>query len=244
MKPLKVSKRIKSKNRYVGTYAFEMELLRKFEPMEEVEEELAATVGAGHHESLHKDGQTQVTSGENKESEQDGLPPLRFGTSTDPLPSNWKSVRYESLISFYTGNMAYMTADGNFFPAALPHDGYMDLSCIGGDVSRMESLKTIAAVQNNKVFDLERVSYRKVVGYRIIPRQAVGGGRGGGGDGTGEGMGKGERKGEEEGYISIDGERIPFEPFQAEVHRGLGRVLTKGGKLFEAPGVVPRGSMS
>jgi sphingosine kinase len=58
------------------------------------------------------------------------------------------------------------------------------------------------------------VTYRKVSAYRIIPRD------------------------QPKGVISIDGEGIPFEPFQLEVHRGLGRVLTKNGR-FEGPG--PRG---
>lgn len=59
------------------------------------------------------------------------------------------------------------------------------------------------------------MSYRKVLGYRIVPHK---------------------RPGVVEEYISIDGERIPFEPFQAEVHAGLGTVLAKG-HLYEAPGV-------
>lgn len=61
-----------------------------------------------------------------------------------------------------------------------------------------------------------KVVYRKVLGYRIIPHDH-------------------HKKG---GYISIDGESIPFEPFQAEVHSGLGTVLVKGDKNFyHAPGV-------
>jgi sphingosine kinase len=60
-----------------------------------------------------------------------------------------------------------------------------------------------------------QVSYRKVLGYRIIPHK---------------------REGVEEEYISVDGERIPFGPFQAEVHGGLGTVLARG-PLYEAPGV-------
>lgn len=56
------------------------------------------------------------------------------------------------------------------------------------------------------------VWYRKVHAFRFIPRN------------------------QEDGYISIDGERVPFVPFQAEVHRGLGTVLSKNGHFYEAPG--------
>ena len=108
--------------------------------------------------------------------------------------------------------MAYMAADTNFFSPALPNDGYMDLVCINGDISRFSALQMMMAVDNGKFFDMPLVSYRKVLGYRIIP------------------------KSQGDGYISVDGERVPFEPFQAEVHRGLGTVLSKTGHMYEAPG--------
>jgi len=59
------------------------------------------------------------------------------------------------------------------------------------------------------------VSYRKILGYRIIPHK---------------------RPGVAEEYISIDGERILFEPFQAEVIKGLGTVLARA-EQYLAPGV-------
>jgi len=108
--------------------------------------------------------------------------------------------------------MAIMTADSNFFPAALPNDGYMDLVCINNDISRLTSIQMMMGVENNTFFDMPGVWYRKVLGYRIIP------------------------KNQKDGYISIDGERVPFQPFQAEVHRGLGTVLSKSGHLYEVPG--------
>ena len=108
--------------------------------------------------------------------------------------------------------MAYMAADAIFFSAALPNDGYMDLICIDGDISRLSSLKMMTSLENGKLFDMPLVYYRKILGYRIIPKNQA------------------------DGYISIDGERVPFLPFQAEVHKGLGTVLTKSGHIYEAPG--------
>ncbi len=35
---------------------------------------------------------------------------------------------------------------------------------------------------------------------------------------------------EEDGNLSIDGERFPFEEYYAEVHRGLGTVLSMSGR--------------
>ncbi|KAH8593380.1 ATP-NAD kinase-like domain-containing protein [Bisporella sp. PMI_857] len=151
-------------------------------------------------------------------SNDDGLPPLRYGTVNDKLPEGWELISYNKLGNFYCGNtslirsqMAYMAADANFFPAALPNDGYMDLVTIDADISRVTQLQMMFGVENGKFFDMPLVHYRKVLGYRIIPKNQV------------------------DGYISIDGERVPFMPFQAEVHKGLGTVLSKSGQ-YEAPG--------
>lgn len=106
-----------------------------------------------------------------------------------------------------------MATDANFFSSALPNDGYMDLICVDGDISRLASIRMLTAVENNKLFDMPLVNYRKISAYRIIPKS----------------------KG---GCISIDGERVPFQPFQVEIHRGLGTTLSKTGRIYEAPGPV------
>jgi sphingosine kinase len=142
-----------------------------------------------------------------------GLPELQYGTINDPLPESWELVAHDHLGNFYAGNLAYMSPDANFFPAALPSDGCMDLVRIRADLPRRTSVATLLAVADNKFFDLPHVDYQKVSAYRIIP------------------------KNQRDGYISVDGERIPFEPYQAEVHKGLGTVLSKSGHMFEARGV-------
>ena len=142
-----------------------------------------------------------------------GLPELRYGSVNDDLPSDWTLVSYEKLGNFYCGNMAYMAASSPFFSATLPHDGFVDLVTIDGDISRSAAIKMLLAVEKNRFFDMPLVTYRKISGYRIIPR------------------------GQKDGYISIDGERVPFASFQAEVHHGLGTVLSRSGHLYEAEGV-------
>lgn len=141
----------------------------------------------------------------------EGLPPLKYGTVNDKLPEGWENVSYDKMGNFYCGNMAYMAPDANFFSAACVNDGLMDLVCIDGDVSPFTSINLLLSVENGNFFDNPLVSYRKIKAFRITPRD------------------------QKDGYISIDGERVPFEPFQAEVHRGLGTVISKSGD-FEAPG--------
>ncbi|KAL8832089.1 MAG: hypothetical protein Q9170_005026 [Blastenia crenularia] len=156
-----------------------------------------------------------VSSEENEDDQREpGLPSLQFGTINDELPKDWTLRPYNKLGNFYSGNMALMAPDTNFFPATLPNDGCMDLVMVDGDISRMAAIQSILAVETGKFFDMPHVDYQKISGYRIIPRN------------------------QKDGYISIDGERMPFEPFQAEVHRGLGTVLSKSGHVYEAPSVV------
>lgn len=142
-----------------------------------------------------------------------GLPPLRFGTIADDLPLDWNLISYDRLGNFYCGNMVYVAAKSPFFAATLPHDGLMDLVTVDGDISRTAAIKLLLAVEKNKLFDMPLVNYQKILGYRIIPR------------------------GSKDGYISIDGERVPFAPFQAEVHHGLGTVLSRNGHSYEAEGL-------
>jgi sphingosine kinase len=144
-------------------------------------------------------------------TDDEGLPPLKFGTVNDPIPSSWTLEPYPNLGNFYAGNMAWMAADTQFFPAAMPNDGCIDLVTIDGDIPRMTSIKLLLEVENGKHFDQEVVRYRKVSGFRLVPRQP-------------------------NGYISIDGERVPFEGFQAEVHKSLGCTLSRSGKGYEASG--------
>ncbi|KAF1981217.1 sphingosine kinase [Aulographum hederae CBS 113979] len=146
-----------------------------------------------------------------------GLPKLKYGTVNDELPTDWKMIPHDKLGNFYCGNMAFMAPDTNFFAAALPSDGCMDLVTIDGDIPRLTALKLLMAVgsgNQESLFDMSCVNYRKVSGFRIVPKQKGG------------------------GYISIDGEKMPFEPFQAEVHRALGTVLSKTGRVYEADGVA------
>lgn len=142
-----------------------------------------------------------------------GLPPLQYGTINDPLPASWELIPHDHLGNFYAGNLAYMSPDANFFPASLPSDGCLDLVRIRGDIPRLTAIKMLLAVENHTFFDMPGVDYQKIEAYRIIPKH------------------------QNAGYISIDGERVPFDAFQVEVHRGLGTVLSKSGHLCEARGV-------
>lgn len=180
-----------------------------------------------------------------------GLPPLEYGTINDPLPNGggWSPLtHYHNLGNFYCGNMNIMSAGAPFFPASLPSDGLCDLVTIDGDVGRLTSLDLLLSVEKNNFFDKEVVRVRKVKAVRVIPKfgrhvqqsenQSRQGRLGQIMDRLGV-AGEGRNANRDGGYFSVDGEKLPFEPFQLECHRGLGTVLSRHGGVYEADG--PKG---
>lgn len=143
------------------------------------------------------------------------LPKGHYGTVNDPIPNDWLTTDMPDLGNFFCGNMAYMSPDLPFFPVALPNDGMMDLVDIEGTVSRITAVKLMLSVETGAHFDQKDVHYQKVKAYRISPRL---------------------RPGQKQGFISIDGERVDFAPFQAEVLPGLGTVLSTAGNVFHCTG--------
>ena len=142
----------------------------------------------------------------------EGLPPLQYGSPSDPLPSGFITIEYPHLGTFYAGNMTMMAPDAYLFPAALPSDGLMDVITVRGDIPRIPALKTFLAANNaNKFFEMEYLIYSKVKAYRVRPRQS-------------------------QPVVSVDGERAGFEAWAAEVHRGLGTTLSRRGG-FESKGL-------
>ncbi|KAI5370162.1 putative diacylglycerol kinase, catalytic domain, inorganic polyphosphate/ATP-NAD kinase [Septoria linicola] len=164
-----------------------------------------------------------------------GLPPLQYGTATDALPTSFTTTDMPKLGNFYVGNMCYMSPDAPFFACALPADGRMDMIAIAGNIKRSTCLRMLVKVEDGSIINFPEAAYSKVLAYRITPRAApippqklgpkfrrwLGGTAGGIGD---------------EGLIAIDGERIPFEPFQAEIVPGLGTVLSRSGSVYEFQG--------
>ena len=141
-----------------------------------------------------------------------GLPDLKYGTVMDPLPEDWTTIpNSQNTGVFYAGNMAIVSEDTDFFPAAFPDDGLMDIVVVDGTIPRTTTLKMMDQVGQGEFVDMPDVHYWKVSAYRLMPHQ-------------------------KEGYISVDGESIPFEPFQVESHRALGTVLSKSGYIYEADG--------
>ncbi|KAF3215701.1 sphinganine kinase lcb4 [Orbilia oligospora] len=148
------------------------------------------------------------------EHEYEGLPPLQYGTVNDPVPDDWVAEPHPKMGNFYCGNMICMSKDIHFFPAAKPNDGHMDLATMDGDVGRLKAVGVMLGAETGKHFDIPELNYRKVLAYRFTP------------------------KNQKDGYISIDGEKVAFAPFQAEIHHGLGVSLSLRPNVYEGPTLV------
>ncbi|KAG8349603.1 hypothetical protein FVEN_g12219 [Fusarium venenatum] len=180
----------------------------------EIEEKEGVKAHYKHHASTASLAQLAKSTKAESATDGAGLPELKYGTIKDELPEGWELIPYDKVGTFYAGNMAYMSPDAPFFAASLISDGLMDLVTIDGDLPFLTAIKVLLDVEAERLFDNPHATYKKISAYRIIPRD------------------------QDDGYISIDGEKCPFGPFQAEIHQGLGRVISKSGK-YEASG--PKG---
>lgn len=132
----------------------------------------------------------------------------------DPVPSSW--IQLDSKITsklsiFYTGNMPYVSSDTQFFPAALPNDGSMDLIITTSSTPIPKTVSTLLSVETGKhVFD-ENILHHKILGYRLVPKLPE----------------------HSNHYISIDGESFPFKTMQVEVLPGVLTSLLNSGNYVE-----------
>lgn len=205
--------RLLGKTVYPCEIAVKVDISSKSQIREHVRKELK------HQTPLESDSQAGSSSTSpsfSSTDDDDGLPPLQYGTVNDPLPSSWTVVPCPTLGTFFCGNMPLVAPGMNIFPASLPSDGFVDLVTIDGNIPRSAAIRSMLAAENNTFFDMEHVKYRKISGYRLIPKLNK--------DGSGS--------------VSIDGERIPCEAWQAEVHKGLGTVLSRRRGVYESKGVL------
>lgn len=131
-----------------------------------------------------------------------------------PVPNDWRHIPQEishNLNILYVGKMPFVSADTQFFPAALPNDGSMDMIVTDSNNSVWKLTSILLAVESGKHIDDEKVHHTKVLSYRLIPNI----------------------KDDSKHYISIDGEDFPFEPFQVEILPGVLTGLLQDGNFVE-----------
>lgn len=140
----------------------------------------------------------------------------KFDDLESPPPSNWIKID-DALTSklniFYIGKMPYVSADTQFFPAALPDDGAMDLVITTTNSSVVSLAKILTLLDTGTHVDHDEVLHAKVKAYRLVPKIP--------------------RSDKAKHYLSIDGEDFPFEAFQTEVFPSVLTILLQDGEYVE-----------
>lgn len=115
--------------------------------------------------------------GTSQSEDEDGpLPPLKYGTINSPLPEDWSMATYTTMGNFFSGNvrglidltslqctnsfflqMSRVSAEANFFPAALPCEGLMDLVTLDARIPRGLALKCIVASMDGSHYAMDSV---------------------------------------------------------------------------------------
>ncbi|GAA5898066.1 hypothetical protein JCM6882_003318 [Rhodosporidiobolus microsporus] len=107
----------------------------------------------------------------------------------------------------YGGKVPFISRDVMMFPAADPNDGLLDLAIVE-PMGPIEALTAMDGADRGALLSNPRVLYLKALAYRVtFPPQKEGG-----------------------GCLSIDGEAVPYEGWQVECHRGVGRVMSLEGR--------------
>ncbi len=128
----------------------------------------------------------------------------------------------EPVSSLYAGTLPYVARDLLQFPFAKAGDGTIDLVLMLHDGGRISKIRTIGGAEDGTAIYDKSVAYIKVEAFRVTPL-----------------LPQGSKQLKGGGIISIDGEQVPYTPFQVEITEGLNmKVLSLYGQ-FVAPVVEP-----
>lgn len=143
-----------------------------------------------------------------------GVHKLKYPRLNEDVPEQWEKMSpdiSDNVNIFYVGKMPYMSDQAQFFPAALPQDGMMDMLVTNARAPLFHMLKLFTQIDQGGHVHSDEVIHAKIKGYRLVPRI--------------EDNGK--------HYISVDGENIPLLPIQVEVVPRYVTVLLQDGKYVD-----------
>ncbi|KAF9384033.1 sphinganine kinase lcb4 [Podila verticillata] len=130
----------------------------------------------------------------------------KFGRVTDSLrqEDGWV-VENDEYITVVGAKMPWISKGSVTNPAAQPNDGCIDLLVFPKNIGRVAGLAVMIGVETGVHVFHKDVRYMKVKAFRVSPKASS-------------------------GFISMDGEHTPYQPYQVEAHRGLISVLSIEGR--------------
>lgn len=130
--------------------------------------------------------------------------------SFNSLPDDWEVYDKDTTNNmriFYAGKMPYIASTTNFFPAALPSDGAIDLVVFDSRSNFFSTANALLSLDKGTHVCEDCVEHTKVEAFRFIP------------------------KGDKNCFISVDGEWFPNEAFQVEILKGILRTILWEGEF-------------
>lgn len=113
-----------------------------------------------------------------------------------------------NLSIFYSGKMPYISKDTNFFPAALPSDGSIDIVVSDVRSGILKAATALLSIDKGLHVWQEEISHFKVAAYRLVPHKS-------------------------KAFVSVDGENFPVKPMLVQVLHGVVKTVMQGGSFKE-----------
>lgn len=135
---------------------------------------------------------------------------LKGPSMSEQPPGDWHKLDTSTLSILYVGNMPYVLSGVQFFPAALPNDGAMDMVMMNTKTPFFTMAKILTSVDKGAHVHSAEVHHAKISAYRLVPKISP-----------------------DNHYISVDGESFPFEPFQVEIMPGTMTGLLRNGAFVD-----------
>ncbi|XP_047430971.1 sphingosine kinase 1-like [Mugil cephalus] len=167
--------------------------------------------GDGHntfHNSCHSNNSLKVRRAESTASRSatkglPGPPDSLLPPLDQPLPSNWVVVQEEDFVLMLAMYQSHLAEDLLAAPDATLDDGVIHLFYVKAGISRTALLRLFLAMEKGAhlATNCQHLVHTKVRALRLEPYSP-------------------------KGIITVDGEVVEYGPVQAEVHRGLSRLIT------------------
>ncbi|XP_042341139.1 sphingosine kinase 1-like [Plectropomus leopardus] len=160
------------------------------------------------HNSCHSNNSLKVRRTESTPSRSatkslPGPPDTLLLPLDQQLPSNWVVVPEEDFVLMLAMYQSHLAEDLLAAPGAAPDDGVIHLFYVRAGISRTALLRLFLAMEKGThlATNCQHLVYTKVRALRLEPLSP-------------------------KGIITVDGEVVEYGPLQAEVHRGLGRLIS------------------
>ncbi|KAM9362961.1 sphingosine kinase 1-like [Symphorus nematophorus] len=160
------------------------------------------------HNSCHSNNSLKVRRAESTPSRSankslTGPPDSLLLPLDQPPPSDWVVVQEEDFVLMLAMYQSHLAEDLMAAPGAASDDGVIHLFYVRAGISRTALLKLFLAMEKGAhlATNCQHLVYTKVRALRLEPYSP-------------------------KGIITVDGEVVEYGPVQAEVHRGLARLIT------------------